>query len=700
MFKNLFKESGLPIIEISVWIMLIASFVLTLMIFRANLYNFEIKGFAPPLETIKVNLESDNNNVVQNLMFCFNSTCTSMAPNSFLTYYRTQFDSSNEAFYKEKIKELSFAYPVENTDLEKNIRNFDIHIGNKNYYYTKDDIKKFQKHVMTIELDNGKKQKYNVLTLPEVTNYTGIFPHLFTLFLSLFYNWQYFIVPYLWIFIAGLFYIFKKDKFKLKTDFKFIEKYPYIILTLIILSGIYLRLCAITYYPLWMDEVYTKAVALFDFKSCFCDPGNPPLFFIVDFIFNKIAPNSDFALRFPSFIFGVLSIPLSFVLFKKFNIKNALFLAFFASINIINIYHSQEARGYSLSMLLILSSIYLLFKYLEKPDTKNLILYGVIAVFAINNNYYLILFAFSNFIWGIVDLIQNKNKNQILKFVLTNFIAFLSFVPYYIISSHNALSGGFNEWIPKLSKEVFLYVINFYFVNKYIFLFLCIILLISLILCYLPKNLLQKLNLKINPDKENLFIYLIYTIVFVLILASLISIFIKPIVHKRVLLSIYGLLFLLEGLCVVGVAEFQKCSKILTSIKYIYTIAVLAIFALIAQPAAIREVYNTNDFMNFIKNDIKNYPSDYEFHALTTDDKLTIDIYPEVKKLDNIKWHFFNANNGNYLNSIKKSDYTSKDKNVVIYFNAIGVDTGSLNFISPHIYIYGSNLTPYGKAVY
>ena len=98
----------------------------------------------------------------------------------------------------------------------------------------------------------------------------------------------------------------------------------------------------------------------------------------------------------------------------------------------------------------------------------------------------------------------------------------------------------------------------------------------------------------------------------------------------------------------------------------------------------LRELCNTNDFMNFVKNDMVQYEDEYEIHALTADTKEYLRAYPELQNNKKIHWHFLNTNNGTYLTAINKTDYIEKDKKAVLYFNSIGVDMARIVQFNPN----------------
>ncbi len=666
----------------SFWALIIFAIYSIFNILHTYSYRFTIKNLNQTLKPISINLIPIQR-FDEDIFVCFNSYCRSFDKDNFNNIYSYKFDDNDQAFYKTKVKNIFILYPREFKNFNKNIETIWLNVGNNDYYYNQKDIFKFTRKDLKMALDKDQtEQVYSAIKLPIVNNYKGFLNHLSVLFLSLFYNWNFFIIPYFWLFVAYLIYFFNKDKF----NFRFSSKFVYCALGGIILISIFLRIVNISYYPLWTDEVYTKAIAIENLKSCFSDPGNPPLFFVLEYLISKFAPLTNFNLRILPCCLGVLFVIFSYLLFKNLSKKQALFVAFLACVNSINIYHSQEARGYSLSMFLSVFAIYLLFNYLKKTNFINLFLYGIVTILLVNTNYYLVLFALTNFIWGIFSLIDDKKWKEIIKFTTINFLSALTFAPYFLISSSNALSSGFNGWIGELSKETFLYTINAYFINKYVFITLCFVLLANLIYCFATKT----------SNRKNLFMYLVYTLTFILILASAISIFVKPIIHKRVLLSLYGIFFIMEAFVIIGAFHLKK----LKPLSIIYSIILTFVYFSITTPMPLREICNLNDFINLIKNDAPRYAQEYEIHAITCDNKDYLRAYPEVLELDYIKWHFIDTNNGNHLEEIKKSDYVEGNKKAIIYFNSIGVDTERIGFLDPRVFVFRSNLTTASKIIY
>ena len=682
------------IIKTAFWILIIFSLYSIISIFLKYPYKFQIKGFNTPLNPITINLELKKK-YNKNIFACFNDYCLNFENNGITNIYSIKFNNSIVGFSDSKIKNIYIAYPDDIKDFEDNIVNLNLYTGQNTSFYNKNDILKFKKKHFEMETDN-KKEDYQAYKINFSGNYKGYIKHIHNLFLSLFYNWQIFIIPYFWLFIAYLIYNFKKEIF----HFKLPKNTPYYALGSIIILGILLRLIGLTEYPLWLDEIYTKTVAIKNLVSTFNDAGNPPMFFILEYFISKIFGSSDLVLRILPFIFSILIIPMTFMLLKNNNknsLNTALFGAFFASINTIFIYHSQEARCYSMAMFLSITIIYFLFEYLKNLKLKNLILYTVFSIMAINTHYILTIFVFGNFLWGIFDLL--KEKKECLKFFLLNILIGLSFLPYLIHIYKISFNQGFNSWIDELSKNTFLYTINEYFINKYIFLILSVILFIMLIMSFLPDKWLSKINIKKDKDKENLFIYLIYSIAFILIVSSAISIYIKPILHKRILLAGYGLLFILEVVSISTIFHFIKENKICRVFQGFYSIILFAICLSMTHPMPLREMYRLDDFMEFIQNDIKNYPSNYEIHAITNDRADYLDYFPKLKNNKRINWHYVDTNSMKYLKKISKKDYI-KGKFGVVYLHNMSADIEFMSLINPNMTVYKTNTINNGKIIY
>lgn len=158
------------------------------------------------------------------------------------------------------------------------------------------------------------------------------------------------------------------------------------LLLLIILIGAFLRLYKIGSNSLWFDE----AISVWFANE---SPGNiiikqtsadvhPPFYYIVLSLWINVFGNGEFDVRLLSAIFGILSIPLLYLIVKNlFGNQPALISALILAMSPFHIYYSQEARMYSILTFCVLLSIFFMVKMLcigEEPiQTKKTIFYSI-----------------------------------------------------------------------------------------------------------------------------------------------------------------------------------------------------------------------------------------------------------------------------------------------------------------------------------
>src|SRR3989344_1248716 len=145
------------------------------------------------------------------------------------------------------------------------------------------------------------------------------------------------------------------------------KKVELILLILILFLGTFLRFIYIDKQSLWIDEVGTYELIMKDSLPLIMKDIaiilDSPFYYIFPKISLYFFGKNEFAMRFPSVLFGILSIFMIYKLGKYlFNKNVGLISALIIAVNPLNIAMSQNARPYSLSILLTLISIYFLFK--------------------------------------------------------------------------------------------------------------------------------------------------------------------------------------------------------------------------------------------------------------------------------------------------------------------------------------------------
>jgi mannosyltransferase len=240
-------------------------------------------------------------------------------------------------------------------------------------------------------------------------------------------------------------------------DFKKLFKKTWFKLVLILGLSFFLRLIVINQ-SLWLDEAISwETVSKFSFSEILIKFSpkdfNPPLYYLVLKLWFGIFPSPEFFLRFPSVLFGVLTVFFVFLLYNTLYKKEheALAASLLFSLSGLHIYYSQEARMYSLAALGTAGCYYFFAKILSfgkknknryknkdqaeskikaKSVLKNLfsfnglgyVFFGLMALYS----HYLTLFLFVSQALYVFFFKKDKVKD----FLVFLFFVFLFFLPW------------------------------------------------------------------------------------------------------------------------------------------------------------------------------------------------------------------------------------------------------------------------------
>jgi len=128
---------------------------------------------------------------------------------------------------------------------------------------------------------------------------------------------------------------------------------------------------------LWRDEAYTyfdaSAPDLGElFHRLMLGETHPPLYFLIEFAWGRIAGWSDEALKIPAYIFGVALIPGTYLLARTAGGRLcATIAAALVAFDARQIYYSADARPYSLAALEIVAAIWLFSLLLRRRTFVN-----------------------------------------------------------------------------------------------------------------------------------------------------------------------------------------------------------------------------------------------------------------------------------------------------------------------------------------
>lgn len=133
----------------------------------------------------------------------------------------------------------------------------------------------------------------------------------------------------------------------------------------IVTGGLFLRLLCVDVKPLWYDEACSvsmsqKALTLQNFSYLL---SYKPLYFVFLRAWSSFFGVGEFSVRLPSVIFGVMAIPGIYYLGRELvDRKTGLIAAFLLAGNSFHVYHSQQARHFTLLVLVVILSYVCFFR--------------------------------------------------------------------------------------------------------------------------------------------------------------------------------------------------------------------------------------------------------------------------------------------------------------------------------------------------
>ncbi|MGQ9627530.1 MAG: glycosyltransferase family 39 protein [Anaerolineae bacterium] len=157
-----------------------------------------------------------------------------------------------------------------------------------------------------------------------------------------------------------------------------------------ILLGMALRLYELTEHGLWFDEILT-AIRSGDSLGWLLLRSEParfrPVLYIITHFSLLSLGESDFAVRLPAVIEGVLGVAVMYRVGKAlFGRREGLLAAFLLAVSPFHIAHSQEARFYALMVLLSLGTVFFLWKALAGEGRRFWLGFAILSALNIYNH--------------------------------------------------------------------------------------------------------------------------------------------------------------------------------------------------------------------------------------------------------------------------------------------------------------------------
>jgi uncharacterized membrane protein len=196
--------------------------------------------------------------------------------------------------------------------------------------------------------------------------------------------------------------------------FRFLKEKETILLLLCFLAGFGLRFYGLDQKSLWIDEIHTYSESRDGFAEQLDyykrNPTHlqPPLFFVLTHLFYPFpAPERD--LRIIPLIAASLSIPMLYFLSRSFSSRIALPCTIALTFMTYHIYLSQDARSYSLLLLVGMIGLHFFLRHLRTSKTRDLVLAALSYSALLYLSYSSVLFiVLSQFLW----FLETDTKSQ------------------------------------------------------------------------------------------------------------------------------------------------------------------------------------------------------------------------------------------------------------------------------------------------
>ena len=384
---------------------------------------------------------------------------------------------------------------------------------------------------------------------------------------------------------------------KSKKDIK--SRIHYMNIFLIIILGFLLRFYNLAKESLWIDEIYGSILPAKQSIAYLLNPNvNIPVntYQIILHYWMQIFGQSEFSIRFPALIFGVLSIFMIYKLGKVlFNQEIGLLSALILAISPFHIHYSQEARPYSLLMLLSLISTYYFIKFIKSDNEKNfhgkfdslahkisnfiknkknIEIYIVSTLIGIyTHNFIFFLLIFQNIYFFIYNI---KNEKLVKSWLISQGIIILIFSlysPFFIKHIMLGINGGFtflNQYFSLYSiiKTFYVFILDHAFMNSNycipcfyvnpIIIFLASVVFLSLIFLGIKSLFVYKKNFKELVYKNEKLIFLILYLLIPITILYIIS-FIVPLFQVMYVIYASTPVYILLSK---GISGFKKRAKL------------------------------------------------------------------------------------------------------------------------------------------
>jgi hypothetical protein len=166
-----------------------------------------------------------------------------------------------------------------------------------------------------------------------------------------------------------------------------------------------LRLATLDLQSFWYDEAFTPVHVLrsglgVTWRSFVHTENTPPLWYLVVWVWSRIAGTGEVALRLPSALAGIATVPVAWGIGRELSGRRAAILAAaLVAANPLLVWYSQEARAYAFFVLFAALAMLCCLRAARVPTPRRLALFALAGALALLSHYFAVFLLAPMALW-------------------------------------------------------------------------------------------------------------------------------------------------------------------------------------------------------------------------------------------------------------------------------------------------------------
>jgi 4-amino-4-deoxy-L-arabinose transferase-like glycosyltransferase len=226
-----------------------------------------------------------------------------------------------------------------------------------------------------------------------------------------------------------------------------------------------LRLSTLDLQSFWYDEAFTPVHVLHPslwatLRSVVHTENTPPLWYIVAWAFERVLGSGEVALRLPSALAGIATVPVAWAIGRELASRRAaLVCAALVAVNPLFVWYSQEARAYGLFVLMAALAMLCFLRAERDPTPRRMAAFALTGALALLTHYFAVFLLIGMTLWLARD-------RRLIRAALPA-VGVLAIVGLTLLPLISAQGGHGTQWIGEWPLSQRLQAIPQYYLTGY-----------------------------------------------------------------------------------------------------------------------------------------------------------------------------------------------------------------------------------------